>query len=306
METNNGTRKDSSKVIMMVIIAVLLCVIGYLLFNTSKKTEELETKTQRISSDSLTISGKVKELEELQLAYQRIKMDREAMGLSNDSLNQEINKLNEYIAKVKRDKNVTSSKLNEMIAKLKADLDTKDAELVALRGQNDTLKTNVASLEKERTTLSDTITSLTTKKTELEEKVAIASILKAENAKVTVINKKGKELDKEEFKAKVVDKLKVSFSLAENRVARKDKKQIMMKLIQPDGSTLFDLATGGGFFIVDGKEVPYTAKKEIEFDNSKQNVTFVYVKGSPYKEGKYTIEMYGDGNKIGETTLAVK
>lgn len=307
MEQNKQVnKKDNSKPIMLGIIVVLLGVIGYLLFNNTEKTEVIQVQAQKISTDSVTIYNKVSELEELQLAYHRIKMDRESMGLRNDSLNQQITQLNEYIAKVKRDKNANVGKLNSMIAKLKADLDAKDAELVALRAQNDTLKTNVAYLSKEKADLTDTIVNLTTKKTELEEKVAIASVLRAENVFASVINKKGKELTKEEYKAKLIDKLKVTFVLGENRVARKDKKNLMIKLVQPDGSTLFDLATGGGFFVIDGKEVPYTAKKEIEFDNSKQQITFVYVKGSPFKAGKYNIEIFGDGHKIGETTLAVK
>ncbi len=303
---HNSKKKDNTKIILIVIIVALLGVIGYLMMQTNKQTEVIKVKDEKIQVDSVAIAAKVKELDDLQLAYERIKQDREAMGLSNDSLNAELTRLNAYIGKVKRGDQRKIKELDAMIAKMKADVDSKDLELLALRAQNDTLKTNIVVLNKEKTIMSDTIVALNTKKTELQEKVEIASILRAENIKVVVINRKGKEVDKEEFKSKLVDKLRVEFNLGDNRVARKDKKKIYFRLIQPDASVLYDLATGGGFFNSEGKEVPYTLKQEMDFDNSKQKVSFVYVKGSPYKEGKHTIEVFHEGNKIGESSLIVK
>jgi len=89
-------------------------------------------------------------------------------------------------------------------------------------------------------------------------------------------------------------------------VARKDTKQIIMRLIEPNGSVLYDAATGGGFFNVDGKDLPYTDKRSVKFENSRQQVGFVYVKGGEFKTGKHKIELYGDGFKIGETSFTVK
>jgi hypothetical protein len=300
-------KKDNSKVVLYIIIALLLGVVGYLLFQSKEKTEVIKAKDEKIQVDSVAIQAKVKELEDLQLAYERIKQDREAMGLSNDSLNAEIVKLNDYVKKVRSGDQRKIRELDAMIAKMKAEVDAKDEELASLRAENDTLKTNIVVLNKEKAVMTDTISSLNTKKTELQEKVEIASVLRADNIKITVINRKGKEVDKEEFKSKLVDKIRVEFNIGENRVARKDKKKLYFRLIQPDGSVLYDLATGGGFLnAADGKEVPYTLKQEVEFDNSKQKVTFVYVKGNPYKVGKHTIEIYQDGNKIGENFLIIK
>ncbi len=308
MEDNlyeNESRRDNTKTILIVIIVVLLGVIGYLLYLNSQKTEHITIVEQKYQKQEVDLSSKVKELEELQVAYQRIKLDREALGLTNDSLNKEIERLNEYVIQVKQNK-IKIKQLDATIARIKADLDARDAEITTLRAQNDTLRTNVESLTKEKSSFADSISQLNTKRTELEEKVAIASVLRAENLQVSVINRKDKELHKDEYKAKNIDKLKVTFNVGENRVARKEKKNIYFRLVQPDGSVLFDLATGGGFFTLDGKEVPYTAKQDIEFDNTKQNVTFIYVKGSAYVPGRHIVELYHDSSKIGETQIIVK
>lgn len=302
----NSPKKDNSKIILIGIIVLLLGVIGYLLYGNLEKADQIDIKTQQIETDTENLQAKTQELEELVLAYERIKMEREELGMDKDSLENQISSLKKYIADVKKGNAKAIKDLNNTIANLKADLDRKDSELVKLRYEKDSLITNIQTVSMQTVALNDSVNSLKTIKSSLEEQVAIASILKAENIKITVINSKNKELDKEEFKAKNINKLKVSFNLGENRVARKDKKNIVMRLIEPNGSALFDLATGGGFFMVEGKEIPYTSKQNITFDNTKQNVTFIYLKGSPYKPGKYQIELYADGYKIGESSIQIK
>lgn len=300
-------KKDNSRIVFILIILILLGVIGYLVFNNIQKSDEIEVKNEKIDTDSATIAAQTKELEELMLAYERVKLEREELGLSNDSLNKQIIELNEYIAQVKAGNAKKIRQLNGKIAQMKQDLDVKDAEISSLRLQNDSLVARVDTMGREVLAMNDSLNDLRNVKTSLLEQVAIASILKAENINVSVINSKGKEIAKEEFKAKNIDKLKVTFNLAENRVARKDKKNILLRVIEPSGAVLYDMATGGGFFTnSEGKEIPFTDKRSITFDNSKQQVSFVYLKGSPYKAGNYTLELIADGHKIGESSLIVK
>lgn len=300
-------KKDNSRIVFILIILVLLGVIGYLVFSNIQKSDEIEVKNEKIDTDSATIAAKTKELEELLLAYERVKLEREELGLSNDSLNKQIAELNDYIAEVKDGNAKKIRQLNSKIAQLKVDLDLKDAEILSLRKQNDSLIAKIDTMGQEVLVINDSLNNLRTVRNELLEQVAIASILKAENIAVTAINSKGKEFSKEEFKAKNIEKLKVTFNFAENRVARKDVKTVMLRVIEPSGAVLYDMATGGGFFnTADGKEIPFTDKKTINFDNTKQQLDFVYLKGSPYSSGTYTIEIYADGHKIGQSSLAVK
>jgi hypothetical protein len=136
--------------------------------------------------------------------------------------------------------------------------------------------------------------------------VALASVLKAENMKFEAINNKGKVKDGQEFKVKALEKLRISFNIAENKIARVENKEIYLRLNEPDGSTLFDLATGGGMFTYEGKEIPFTLKTDVLFDNKKPEVGFVYLKGSGYKPGKYTVELYSEGYIIGTGSFTVK
>jgi DNA repair exonuclease SbcCD ATPase subunit len=299
-------KKTPTVPILICIIIALLGVIGYLLFSSSEKSDLIAKQENKIEADSATINAKVKELEELNLALTRAKMEMDELGKSNDTLNQQLAQLNEYIKQVKAGNAKQINNLTSKLSEYKKLLEVKDQEITSLRAKTDSLTTEVGTLNQQKSQMNDSIASLNTVKSELAQQVAIASILKAENVRITAINKKDKELSKDEYKAKDVVKLKVLFNLGDNKVARKDNKQIIFRLIEPSGSVLYDAATGGGFFNVDGKDLPYTDKKSVKFDNSKQQVGFVYVKGSEYKSGTYTVEIYGDGTKIGESQFTVK
>jgi hypothetical protein len=303
MENKPINKKDNSKITLIAIILILLGVIGYLVFSNQQKEEENIAQAQKMESDSLEISKKIKDLEELQLAYERMKADKEALGLETDSLDKQIQKLNDYIAAVKKGNAKEIKDLKNKINEIQADLIKKENELQTLIRTNDTLRAKAENLYKENQAMGDSISNLSAVKSELSEKVAIASVLKAENIKVSVLNSKGKELEKDEFKAKTIDKLKVSFNLGENKVARRNQKDIYLRVVEPNGAVLF---TGDKFFTAEGKEIPYTDKKSINFDNTKQPVIFLYMKGSPYKTGKYTIELFAETSKIGETNFVVK
>ena len=292
--------------ILIILIVIQTGIIIYLLLGKNSDAETIVKQQDKIEADSATINAKVKELEELNLALTRAKMEMDELGKSNDTLDQQLAQLNEYIKQVKAGNAKQVGNLTAKLSEYKKLLEVKDTEISTLRKVADSLNVAVANLNIEKSQMNDTIASLNTVKGELAKQVAIASILKAENIRVTAINKKDKELSKDEYKAKDITKLKVLFNFGDNKVARKDNKQIIFRLIEPSGSVLYDAATGGGFFNLDGKDYPYTDKKSVKFDNSKQQVGFVYVKGSEYKSGTYKLEVYGDGTKIGDSQFIVK
>ncbi|GAL84731.1 hypothetical protein CHU_3459 [Sporocytophaga myxococcoides] len=299
-------KKDSSKTILVLVIVALIGVICTLIYSNMQLSDELEIRSQQMEADSTSHSLKTQELDELALAYERIRMEREELGLTKDSLDKKIDSLNLFIAEVRKGNGKAISHMKQMITRLKSELAKEDNQITALKRERDSLKVNVKTLTKRTRQMIDSLNYLHVTREELEEKVAQASILKAENIKVTAINAKGKEFEKDQYKAKNVDKLKITFVLADNIVARKDKKNLTMRLIEPSGVVLFDLSSGGGFFKAEGKELAFTENQTIHFDNTKQTVTFYYMKGGSYKVGTYTIELYSDGHKIGEADLQIK
>lgn len=184
-------------------------------------------------------------------------------------------------------------------------LKLKDEEIDKLKSVNKELFVENRSLKTTQNKLGDSINQLSKHKEELAAKVAIASQLKIENVSTKAVNSKGKERDSP-FKNRQLEKLKVEFSIAENKVAPIEGKKILIRVVDENGQVIFDVAKGSGTFILNGKEEFYTAVQEILFDNTRQKLTFFYEKGTDYPSGNYSIEIYTDGYLMGKTLFIVK
>ena len=80
-----------------------------------------------------------------------------------------------------------------------------------------------------------------------------------------------------------------------------------MRLVGPDETVLYDLASGGGSMKTAANEtIFYTMKQSLLFDNSKQKLVFPYQKQGTWESGLYSVQIYGDGYLIGKTSFEVK
>ena len=98
----------------------------------------------------------------------------------------------------------------------------------------------------------------------------------------------------------------MGFNLADNSVAPIEGKDIRIRIIEPEGNVLFDVAHGSGTFMVKDREEFYTAGQDILFDNTMQQITFLYDKGSEYITGDHIVEIYADEDLIGRKSFTVK
>lgn len=313
MPENTPERDNNRKLLVIGLIVVLLSINGILFYMQHQKKQKVEEQEETIRVKDSELENQIKVYEALKADFERQSEELQAMGLTNDSLEAKIAAINADLLKLQSFRNTSFSvadqrKFKERAANLEGQLKQKDNEIVKLKDDNQVLYGENTVLKTTQNKLSDTISTLKTNNQTLSEKVAIASRLEAEKIIVNIINDRGKEKDDKdaEYRARQVDKIKVSFNLAKNDVAPKETKEIMMRLIEPDGSTLYNLATGSGSFMLNGEETFYTAKRDIVFDNSEQAVSFVYSKGADYKKGQHTIELYTDGFIIGKTTFTLK
>ena len=199
--------------------------------------------------------------------------------------------------------------LKDRVAGYEELLKAKDTEIEKLKSLNTTLFSENRTLKTEiniqKTKLSDSISQLSKNKDELATKVAIASQLKAENIRVVSVSEKGKERESP-FRSRQLEKVKLEFNLAENKVAPIEGKKVYIRLLDENGQVVFDMARGSGSFVLNGKEEWYTAVQEILFDNTKQKLSFVYEKGTEYAAGKYQVEIIADNYRMGVGTFVVK
>ena len=307
-------RQNNSRVLLWVALVLVLLGINGVLFylNSQKKTENEQLTTQVQATDS-KLTEQIKQYEDLKASYERQSQELQKLGLSNDSLQSRLSGINADLLRLRSFKAGSFSvaeqrRFKERALNLESQLKKRDDEIAELKKSNENLYTETTTLKERQNKLTDTISTIAKTNQELSSKVSVASRVQADNIHVSVLTAKNKEKDddKEEFKAKRVDRVKVTFNLARNDVTPKDTKTVYMRILEPDGAALYNLSTGGGTFTVDGQEAFYTQKQDLVFDNSRQKAEFVYAKGGDYKIGQHTVELYEGGALMGKTTFTLK
>lgn len=306
MNEQTPEKKSSSRILLTIFIIVLIALNGVLLYLNIKNRDEntvLKTKnTETQATLDLTESKMDSISNELDIRIAEVRK----LGGDVESLTTAKAQLEKDKASLKNASASERRRLQEKIKSYEELLVSKDQEIERLSVVNKELFSENTNLKTQKVQLADSIATIDREKRQLAEKVTIASALKAESLEISAINEKGKERDKGEYRAKQIDRIKIAFSLGENNVAKIETKDILMRLIEPDGAAVFDISTGGGTFMFNGQETFYTAKQEILFDNTRQPVSFVFSKATPYKSGKHTVELYADGFKIGQGSFVVK
>lgn len=313
MAENTPERDNNRKLLVVGLLVVLLTINGILFYMQAQKSQQVEEQEEVIKVKNSELENQIKVYEALKADFERQSEELQTMGLANDSLEAKIAAINADLIKLQGFRNTSFSLADQRMfrqraSNLEGQLRKKDEELAKLKEDNEVLFGENTQLKTTQNQLSDTISTLKSNNQTLSEKVAIASRLQADRIMVSIINDRGKEKDDDdaEFRARQVEKIKISFNLAKNDVAAKETKEILMRLIEPDGSALYNLSTGSGTFMLDGTETFYTAKRDIVYDNSGQAVSFIYSKGAEYKRGQHTVELYADGFLIGKSNFNLK
>lgn len=322
MEEYNPNRQSEQKLkIAVAVLIILVTALGFLYFRERQFNKRNEDLSNLQAKDLLVASTKLDSIEN-QLNTKIIEIKR--LGGDVSELIRAKQQLQKDKIALQKSVGFSMKKYELKFKKYLTLLEEKDNELVSLRKENGILAAMNDSLSKEAQALLEDITfaqkalndsainytlrqkELSERNRELSEKVSQAAALHAESINVYAISIKGKESDGGVYKSKKVDKVRITFYLQENPLTTREAKVIFLRIIDPSGQTVADMSTGSGSFTYKNKDVTYTAKQRIVYDNSHQSVEFVYSRGQAYKDGKHIIELYAEGYKIGEGFFEVK
>ncbi|MCU0354473.1 MAG: hypothetical protein MUD08_12165 [Cytophagales bacterium] len=306
MTEQTPQKSNNRRILTTALIAILVAlnaVFFYLNIQERDKNKALAKENQLVEAEKDATLAKLDSLEQ---EYDKRIAEVQKLGGDVEALT----KVKEQLEKDKVQlRNANSAQIKKYIAQIKKYeemLVAKDEEIATLKTQNETLYGENSELKTKQVRLSDSLSTIDAQKRDLAEKVRVGGALKAENLVINVLNEKGKERDGGEYRAKRIDRIKILFDVAENKISEAGTHTVYMRLVEPDGAAVYDVSTGGGTFTYDGKETFYTAKKDILYDKTRQKVDFVFAKGSPYKEGRHIVELYADGFQIGQGSFTVK
>jgi uncharacterized protein (DUF3084 family) len=295
--------------LVVVLIIILLSANGFQYYLSQQDKEEIIEKDIVIKEKVADLSKASSALDSMRNAL-NIKIE-EITRLGGDTAS--IGLLKRQIERDLRNARRQNFKSKEMIEDLQGRIEDyelqladKDEEIQKLKEENKSLFAETRQLKNKIVAKEDSISKLSESKAMLSEQVQIASRLRAEEIRISIIDSKGREKQDDDYRAKKISKLKVQFKIADNKVARIENKEVFMRITDPEGGYLYDIGSGGGTFTIEGRDSPYTSKLSFLFDNKQPNLSFLWDKGSPYKTGTYTIELFSEGNKLGQANFVVR
>lgn len=313
MNQEKTEQKGGNKKGIFVFFVILLLGINLVsLFFNYQQNEDIKQKQVTLDSNAVQIKQLDAQLNAKIAELTAARDEIAKLGGDKTALEEQIAILQNEQAKLKKDASYYRSQYNKIKGEIDNAMKIKDEankEIEALKlqlAQKDTVinEKNTVINQKEQA-----ISSLTQEKTQLSEKVAIASILRADNVTALAITAKGKEKPSAtaEFKAKYIDQLKIGFTIGENKVAEKNTKELYVRIVEPDGATIYNTSTGGGEMTYNGKSIFYSVKYDLSYNGNTTPVILSYKKdGGEWKVGKHTIEIYCEGKLIGSGSFTVK
>lgn len=300
MEQEAPKSKRNATGLFIVLVLTLLGMIVFFYF----KSENLEKEN----------AAQAIELNRTLLQLDSISTELDSKILTISQLGGEIDtllRIKEQLQEEKKALLTNQQNQRELIGSLRDKVEgyqellvAKDEEIKQLQLLNEQLLSENTELKTEKEVLKESIAQIEQDKSKLQEKVAFASRLKVEGLKVFAVS--GSKEKESEFRNRQIEQLKIVFTVAENKVAPIEGKQLLIRILAPDGNVLFDVARGSGSFKFEGRELFFTAKQDILYDKSSQKVSLLYDKGSEYMLGKHQVEVYTDEYLMGTGTFTVK
>jgi len=294
----------NNKSILYAIIAILLLFnIGlfYLWQSGNSKRDEL---TQANTALGSTIKQKESMIASAEAMISQYKSDSITMSEANKSVSKELAAKNNEIARLTFELRKSGTNSKAIMAELQLKLADMAKRLAELERENVELKEKNETLNKENAELNTQNNVLSKEGKRLK---GLASRIQSSEIRVETLKKQWitrKETNTN--RAKDVEALRISFNLAENKIAEAGERVIFVKITGPEGITL-NSGDGGIADLLDGKSTKYSYKTTVVYEkDSKQVPATVWKPTNKLTKGKYTIELYTEGYLMGSSVIDLK
>jgi len=299
METENNSRKKRTIYILAVLLGISL--IGNVIQLNKTTSVQVELAEEKSNVDSLTSFKK-----QLENQFESMTFELDQFKGKNIELDSLLERANTDIAKQK-------SKIDKLIRENK-DIPLLKRQLEEMKAIRDQYRIQIEQLIKENkelkyanVNLTQEVGNLTKTRDELTQKVEIASVLKAENITVQTLREKGKGRFEPSDKAKRVSRIKTVFVVAENKLAQPGQRDVVLRILKPDGYPLSDPNNGSGTFTKeDGRSSDFSMRKTLNYANNREEVVFEWDQIEDLRAGLYITEVYLDGKLMGNYKFNLK
>ncbi len=303
---NEPEEKKSSNRVLLILLVLLLIGNGtfaWLWWSEKHRADIVVVEKEQIIIERESVKS---DLLSLQDQYATLQTNDKALQAELDGKRAEIAELIQEAEKHKDDAYI--------ISKLKKETETlrkiMKHYVVQLDSLNTLNKTIIAEKDKVNEDLNQEkgkTDQLSKDKDALQNTVKLGSVLEAENPKATGVKfKSGGTKEIVTNKASRVERIKVSFALGENKIAKQGVKPVYVRITTPDGKELTKSDDESNLVSFNGSRGFFAGKQDVNYANEKVNVDVFCAGPSEFIPGKYLIDIICDEVIVGQTNITLK
>lgn len=308
-EPNKPIKENNKKTgsnILKIILAILLLIIIVLVWQLLDTRSTIDT----LKTESLNIKQSLQsELDSVVAEHELIKVE---YGTLTDSLSVKDSIINANAKEIQKllDTQWEYYKVKKKLALLRKITQGYVHQVDSLFRVNQELKDENTEIKRVYRKEQRKNTELQKVNEELVDKVDQASVLTAYNIDAYGIYLRGRN-DKEEItdKARKIEKVKVTLTIAENPIIPAGKKNIYVRIARPDKVIISKSKDVIYTFEYNGEKIQYSMMEEIEYKNKAMNLTLYWTKQDlkiPAMTGTYHVDIFADGQEIGHAQFELK
>lgn len=294
METQKSN--SSLKIVVLVLLLLLLGSVFYIF----KLKSETTTLTTEVSSTKTEKENVMKDLQELKSTYDAAIAENTTMS---DELIAEREKVVGLMAQLEKSKGDASSmaKYKHQFLSLQTKMNGLLQQVEVLKKENQVLTTH---LDSTNVVLSDSKNYnqvLVGQNEELAKTVEKGSKLSLLNLKTATFKQRSSGKQIETDKASRVDVLKISFTIAENSIAKSGDKTYYVQVIDSKSNVLGDKVTTN----FGEKSLTYSFTTAVKYENKTVNVS-QDLPGKDFAAGTYFVNIFDKSELVSKSSFTLR
>lgn len=293
MEDQQNNSNSSLKIIIGVLAFLLIGSLVYI-YKISTDAKQVQTVLTTTMTEKETV---MKDLQELKATYDAAIAENTSMS---DELVKERDKVVNLINDVEKSKGSLSKYKNEL-SKLQSNMKVLIAENEGLKKENTTLtiqRDSTVVVLGESKKYNEVLVGQNDELSKTVEKGSKLSVLNMQTAAYK-IRSSGKQVATD--KAGRADVLKISFTIAENQIAKSGDKEYYVQVIDSKNNVLGDKQTVN----FDDKTLTYSFISKVKYENKTVQVS-EDLPGKDFAKGTYFVNVFDKSELVSRTSFTLK
>jgi hypothetical protein len=289
----NQKSNSNLKAIVIVLLLLLLGSLGYI-FKMSTDAEIVRTELKTTLTEKESVMN---DLQALKATY-------DAAIAENTAMSEELIKERDKVVALMSDLKKSSGD----VSKFKSQLTALQDNMKVLIAENDNLKKQNVTLTTQRDSTRVVLVEskkanevLTSQNSDLAKTVEKGSVLTVLNTKGSAykVRSSGKQIETE--KANRADVLKVSFTIAENKIAKSGTKLYYVQVIDSENNVVGEKKVEN----FGTKSLTYSFTTNVKYENKTVDVS-EDIAGSKFAKGIYTVNVYDKAELVSKTSFSLR